>query len=143
MNKTDIRNLVEERQKIITWLKPEIDPERARWETKARALLEEIDKALQLEFFPKPHLEGLKRKTKAGFVAMLKTSIARKVDDQALSVLLEGESESSKGAFKRESKVILSNFRKLPKDKQAKFKEAITEKPEKPVFQIAPIEESN
>lgn len=112
-------------------------PQRDSYIKQAKARLAEIDKALIPYFFEKPKPEGTQRKTKGGFVVMLKTGIKRVIDIAALADVL---AKCPKGT---EDKVVewkpslkLTEYRELPKKTADIFKGAIIEAEETPKFEI-------
>lgn len=112
-------------------------PQRDEYIKQAKKRIAEIDKALIPYFFNKPKPEGVQRKTKSGFVVMLKTGIKRVIDIAALSDVL---AKCPKGT---EDKLVdwkpslkLTEYRELPTKTQNIFKAALIEAEEKPTFEI-------
>lgn len=122
--------------------------EKTEWMMEAKKALEEIKNALTEYFFPKPKEEGTQRIEKHGFACMLKTGLDRKIDKEALAVVI---AECEKLARKMklegiEDRVIdykptlkLAEFRELPDAIQKQLEEALIITPKKAEFEIVKL----
>ena len=126
--------------------------QKTEWLKQAARRIEEIKAALISYFFPKVRDEGTERKTKAGFIVMLKTGLSRKLDVAALaSVVAECQkiAASKKLGLNVEASVIdwkpqlkLTGFRALPNFIQKEFEKALIIELEKPKFEILQTDET-
>jgi hypothetical protein len=124
--------------------------QKTEWLKWARARIEEIKRQLAETFFPKAKDEGTQRKTKWGFVVMLKTGLQRKFDLPALAPVIEDAqayAKKKKINVDIETKIInwqpklkLADFRELPADLQKRIENALIITPEKPVFEITRVQ---
>lgn len=112
-------------------------PQREKYIKQAKERLEEIDKTLVPYFFATPKPEGTQRKTKGGFVVMLKTGLKRVIDIAALADVLK------KCPAGTEDKVVewkpalkLGEFRDLPPKVAKTFESALIVTEDKPKFEI-------
>lgn len=115
------------------------DPEREAWLEAARQRINEIELLLIPYFFPENRKdakeEGIERKTKVGFHAVIDRKVKRKIDRPALDDVLERcqQIADEKGhEFDVEERVIdykpslkLTEYRELPKAIQAQFDNAL------------------
>jgi len=117
-------------------------PQKEKYIKQANARLEEIDKTLLPFFFAKPKPEGVQRKTKAGFVVMLKTGIKRALDIAALADVLQKCPEGTEDKLVDwKPSLKLAEYRDLPAKVAKVFSAAIVETPEKPKFEIVKQQE--
>lgn len=126
--------------------------EKREWLRWAGQRVTEIKESLATYFFPKAAEEGTQRKTKAGFVVMLKTALKRKFDVPALAtVVAECQKlvEKEKLSINVESSVIewqpkldLKAYRELPDAIRNQFDNALIIEPAPPVFEIVRVENS-
>lgn len=124
-------------------------PEDLLWEKQARGRLAEIDSALVSYFFPKLKEEGIQRKTKSGFAAMVETGLKRKIDEPVLDAVLEScEIYASENDLDLnvEDKVVeykptlkLGTFRELPDGLRKVFENALVITPDKIKFEIVRV----
>lgn len=132
-----ITALYEEREAIQKFLNPEPDPEREKWKKRASNRLEEINKALIPHFFPTPKEEGTQRKTKGGFVVMLKTGIDRVIDLDALPDVLAKCPEATEGkVINWKASLKLKAYKELPEKTLSILDGAIITRPSKATFEI-------
>lgn len=126
--------------------------EKLEWLRWAGQRVAEIKERLATYFFPKAEEEGTQRKTKSGFVVMLKTGLKRKFDVPALATVV---AECQKIAEKKkleinveasviewEPKLDLKAYRELPEAIRTQFDHALIIEPVKPVFEIVRVEDS-
>lgn len=126
--------------------------EKQEWLRWAGQRVTEIKERLARYFFPKAEEEGTQRKTKSGFVVMLKTGLKRKFDVPVLATVV---AECQKIAAKKkleinveasviewEPKLDLKAYRELPEAIRTQFDHALIIEPTKPVFEIVRVEDS-
>lgn len=126
--------------------------EKREWLRWAGQRIVEIKEALASYFFPKAEEEGTQRKTKSGFVVMLKTGLKRKFDVPALATVVaecQKIAEKKKLGINVEASVIewepkldLKAYRELPEAIRTQFDHALIIEPTKPVFEIVRVEDS-
>jgi hypothetical protein len=127
--------------------------EKAEWLKWASNRIEEIKNTLAGYFFPKPKDEGTERKTKSGFVTMLKTGVKRKFDLAALAITVaecQAIANKKKIAINVEETVIdwkpalkLTEYRELPEAIRKQFDAALIVTPDKPTFEIVRVGEED
>lgn len=175
----EIDALYLEREKILAWLNPEVDPNQwppAGWEAhptspgyffrcvseaelraevfgnpeqdefrkQAQERVDVIEAQLIPVFFPKPKDEGTQRKTLSGFVAMLKTSLERKVDETAIEPVLKKCPKTTEAkVIKWTPTLKLKEYRDISDKTKEILEGALATKSKPPVFDIVkkPTEE--
>lgn len=120
--------------------------EKREWLAWAANRIAEIKTKLAGYFFPKAKDEGTDRKTKSGFVTMLKTGLTRKFDLPALATVVaecQAIADKEKLGINVEAKVIewepklkLKEYRELPAKVRKQFDAALIVTPTKPTFEI-------
>ena len=125
--------------------------EKREWMKWAGNRIEEIKVKLTPYFFPKAKEEGTERKTKGGFVTMLKTGLKRKFDVPALATVVAACQEiatKKKLGINVEATVIewepsldLKAYRELPEAIRKQFDAALIITPTKPTFEIVRVGE--
>lgn len=122
-------------------------PEKTNWLNWAAQRVVEIKRDLAAYFFPKQKEEGTERKTKVGFVVMLKTELDRKLDLPALALTVaecqriatdeEGLSLNvEETVLKYTPELKLKEYRDLPPSVRKQFDQALIVTPKKPKFEI-------
>lgn len=122
-------------------------PQKDAWMTWAKQRVSEIKDALIPYFFGKPKEEGTERKTKSGFVTMLKTELDRKLDLPALALTVAecqriATEEEGLGmnveetVLKYTPELKLKEYRDLPPSVKKQFDQALIVTPKKPKFEI-------
>jgi hypothetical protein len=122
-------------------------PEKTSWLEWAKQRVSEIKDALIPYFFSKPKEEGTERKTKCGFVVMLKNELDRKLDLPALALTVaecqriateeEGLSMNVENTvLKYTPELKLKEYRDLPASVRKQFDQALIVTPKKPKFEI-------
>ena len=123
--------------------------EKREWMQWASNRIEEIKATLAPYFFPKAKEEGTERKTKSGFVTMLKTGLKRKMDVPALATVVAACQELATkkkltiaveaSVIEWEPKLKLKEYRELPEVIRKQFDAALIIEPAKPVFEIVRV----
>lgn len=122
-------------------------PAKEAWVRAGKSRIEEIKSFLASYFFPKQKQEGTERKTKSGFVVMLKTGLSRKFDIAALAPVVAECQRIAKDdlkidlnveelAIKWQPSLDLTAYHQLPPAIQTAFNNALVVTPEKPKFEI-------
>lgn len=120
--------------------------EKEKWLKEAKKRVGEIKAALTPYFFPNPKDEGTQRRTKGGFVAVLKTGISRKIDVEALDAVLKNCNKLAKkldldtdvehAVIDYKPALKLKEYKALPEELKKTFENALIITPESPKLEV-------